>query len=125
MGSDKGLANYDKNNALETLLKKVVNANKYLLNDVDKMVYQLPAVGSTLGPSELSFQCLVIIQQLMCTVQVVYEIKCILDELLDAVENLTDAILNDIQPLLAPLIQQATSAACNSGLQIAGLCILL
>ncbi|KAH8102658.1 hypothetical protein BXZ70DRAFT_797601 [Cristinia sonorae] len=105
MGSDKGLANYDKNNAIETLLKNVVNANKYMLNDVDAMVYQLPAVGSTLGP-------------------IVYEIKCILDELLDAVENLTDAILNDIQPILEPLIKQATSTACNSGLQLLGLCIL-
>lgn len=54
-----------------------------------------------------------------------YEIKCVLDKVLDAVENLTDAILNAIQPLLAPLIGQATDTACRSGLNLAGLCILL
>ncbi|KAJ3539445.1 hypothetical protein NM688_g6358 [Phlebia brevispora] len=106
LGSDDGLANYDKNNEVETILKEMVNSVKYLLTDTDDMVYSLPAVGQTLGP-------------------IVYEIKCILDKVLDAVENLTDAILNAIQPLLAPLIGQATDTACRSGLQIAGLCLLV
>ena len=51
LGADKGLANYDRSDQIETLLKNVVNANKYLLKDVDVMVDQLPAVGGTLGPS--------------------------------------------------------------------------
>jgi hypothetical protein len=50
LGADKGLANYNREDDLETLLKNVVNANKYLLSDVDEMVYKLPAVGGTLGP---------------------------------------------------------------------------
>ena len=60
MGQDKGLANYDSSNSLETLLKDMVNSVKYMLNDVDDLVYQLPGVGPTLGPSassSLSFMC--------------------------------------------------------------------
>lgn len=50
--SDKGLANYDKSNALETLLKNVVNANKDTLSSVTDLSYNLPVVGPTVGPSE-------------------------------------------------------------------------
>ena len=56
---------------------------------------------------------------------VVYEIKCILDEVMDAVENLTDAIINALEPLLQDIIQVASQTACASGLQILGLCVLL
>ncbi|TCD71520.1 hypothetical protein EIP91_008901 [Steccherinum ochraceum] len=105
MGADKGLANYDKNNQIETILKNVVNLNKYTLNDVHTMIAGLPTVGPILGP-------------------IVYQIKCILDEVLNAVENLTDEILNEVEPLLVPVIKQATVTACDSGLQILGLCIL-
>lgn len=52
LGADKGLANYDRTNDLETLLKDLVNANKYLLKDIDDIVYDIPGLGSTLGPSE-------------------------------------------------------------------------
>ncbi|CAL1695860.1 unnamed protein product [Somion occarium] len=108
LAADKGLANYNENDALEILLKKTVNANKDLLKSIDEGVYQIPGLGSTLGP-------------------IVYEIKCILDEILDAVENLSDAVLNDLQlaSLYRGLIADASKTACNSGLQIIGLCILL
>jgi len=52
-----------------------------------------------------------------------YEIKCILDDLLDAVENLSDATINAIQPLLQVVIGKAITATCRSGVQVAGLCI--
>jgi len=100
--SDKGLANYDSSNTVETLLKDMINANKYILNDTYDMTQTLPILGTTLGP-------------------IVYEIKCILDEILDAVEDMTDEILNSIQPLLQSLIETATAAACS--LEVAGLCI--
>jgi hypothetical protein len=49
--SDKGLANYDDKNNLETLLKNTVNFNKNVLNNVDVAVYNLPGLGPILGPS--------------------------------------------------------------------------
>ena len=55
LGADKGLANYDKDNDLETVLKDLVNSVKYLLSDIDDMVYDIPGLGSTLGPSTCSF----------------------------------------------------------------------
>ncbi|TEB35041.1 hypothetical protein FA13DRAFT_1811588 [Coprinellus micaceus] len=104
LGSDKGLKNYDRTNDLETLLKNVVNFNKETLNSVDVLVYNLPFLGPILGP-------------------IVYEIKCLLDDVLNAVENLTDALINGLQPLLAGLIGQASTTACRSGVILAGLCI--
>lgn len=123
LAADKGLANYNQDDALETLLKNTVNANKDFLSSVDKYAYELPAVGSTLGPSKSNPSEPVI--RTNFSDLVVYEIKCILDEILDAVENLTDAILNDIAPLYRGLITDATRTACNSGLQLANLCIML
>ncbi|KAI0348015.1 hypothetical protein BDW22DRAFT_1385036 [Trametopsis cervina] len=105
LAADKGLANYDRSDDLETLLKDLVNAVKYLLSDVTQMVYELPAVGGTLGP-------------------IVYDIKCLLDETLDAVENLTDGIINAIEPLLKGLISDASKTACGSGIAIIGFCII-
>jgi len=105
LGADRGLANYDKSNELETLLKNVVNLNKDTLKYVTTLVYNIPVLGPVLGP-------------------IVYEIKCILELLLDFVENLTDAILNQLQPLLEPLIGQANTAACASGISIVGLLCL-
>ena len=49
--SDKGLANYDDKNNLETLLMDTVNFNKNVLSDVDVAVYNLPGLGPILGPS--------------------------------------------------------------------------
>lgn len=54
LAADKGLANYNENDALEILLKKTVNANKDLLKSIDEGVYQIPGLGSTLGPSEFN-----------------------------------------------------------------------
>lgn len=52
-----------------------------------------------------------------------YELKCTLDALLDIVENLTDAIINAIQPLLQAVLGKAVTATCASGVQVVGLCI--
>lgn len=52
LGRDKGLANYDRNNELETLLKNIVNLNKDTLSYVVAIVYEVPLLGSILGPSK-------------------------------------------------------------------------
>lgn len=51
LGRDKGLANYDRNNELETALKHLININKDTLKAVDEIVYQIPGLGPILGPS--------------------------------------------------------------------------
>ncbi|KAI0361632.1 hypothetical protein OH77DRAFT_1417900 [Trametes cingulata] len=106
LAADKGLANYDRTDELETLLKNLVNLTKDTLKSVDMLVYNIPVIGAQLGP-------------------IVYEIKCILDDVLDAVENLTDAIINALRPLIVALIGQATAAACNYGLQLGSLCLVI
>lgn len=44
-----------------------------------------------------------------------YDIKCVLDDILNAVENLTDAISNVILPLFEPLLNNILSLVCNNG----------
>ncbi|KAJ7293589.1 hypothetical protein C8J57DRAFT_1269426 [Mycena rebaudengoi] len=85
LSADAGLANYDKTDQLETLLKDIVNANKDALSATYVLVDNIPGLGPVLGP-------------------IVYVVKCIVDELLDATENLTDAIINILKPLIAPLL---------------------
>lgn len=51
-GADKGLANYDRTNDLETLLKNLVNLNKNALSAIDILVYNIPLLGPILGPSK-------------------------------------------------------------------------
>lgn len=52
LGRDKGLANYNRNNELETLLKNIVNLNKDTLSYVVAIVYEVPLLGPILGPSK-------------------------------------------------------------------------
>ena len=59
LAADKGLANYDKNDQLETLLKDVINATKNVLSAVYILIENDPTLGPLLGPSTLlhcSFQ---------------------------------------------------------------------
>ncbi|KZT74632.1 hypothetical protein DAEQUDRAFT_139 [Daedalea quercina L-15889] len=109
LAADKGLANYDKASDMETMLKNTVNAVKYILNDTYQLVNGIPGLGPILGPT-------------------VYEIKCLVDEILDATENLTDALLNDLEtlvPALKALDGQAAQTACAAGIEIADICVPL
>ena len=54
---------------------------------------------------------------------VVYNIKCLIDGILDAVENSTDATINALQPLLQALLGKAVTTACKSGVKLIGLCV--
>ncbi|KAH9811407.1 secreted protein [Melampsora americana] len=76
-GRDKGMANLDKSNEMEVTLKNTINSMKNSMSDVNLMVYQVPALGPTLGP-------------------IVYQIKCILDDILNGSENTADALLTKL-----------------------------
>ena len=121
-GSDKGLANYDDTNDLETLLKNTVDLNKNVLSAVDVAVYNLPVLGPILGPS--ASQCPLRRRVLKLPfIAVVYDIKCLIDGILDVVENFTDATINELQPVLQDLLGKAISTTCRSGVKLVGLCV--
>lgn len=125
-GSDKGLANYDKNNDLETLLKNFVNLNKDTLSDIDKLVYSIPGLGPILGPSECLSTPSRSPPSLLTFMLVVYEVKCILDAILDALEDITDALLNDLGPILEPVITDYQTESCRmASVKLGNICINL
>lgn len=100
IAADKGLANYDPNNVVETTLKNTINMVKYSLRTTVEIIKTLPVLGPRLAP-------------------IVIQLKCITDELLDAIENLTDGITNNVMPLL----QDFGIQECDDGIEIFGLCI--
>ncbi|KAK0233228.1 hypothetical protein IW262DRAFT_1451783 [Armillaria fumosa] len=98
---DKGLGNYDRSDRLETLLKEVVNQTKDLLKVTVILVNNVPIVGPIIGPT-------------------VYELKCITEEILDAIEDITDGLLNFLNLVLKPLVSPCKGVV---GIDILGLCI--
>lgn len=98
---DKGLGNYDRDDRLETLLKEVVNKTKDLLKVTVILVNNCPILGPILGP-------------------IVYELKCITEEILDAIEDITDGLLNFLNLVLKPLVSPCKGVL---GIDILGVCI--
>ena len=125
LAADKGLQNYDRTNELETMLKNVINANKNALTAVDNMIYNIPTLGPILGPSALFKHTSDISYRFFYAV--VYDLKCLIDDILNATENITDGILNSLKPLLLPLLSglytQANDMTCASQLKILGFCL--
>lgn len=103
LGRENGLANYDPHNGLETFLKDLVNMHKDTLTSVNLIISGIPGLGPLLAP-------------------IVFDIKCVLDDVLDALENLTDAALNSLSPLLEECIKDTLALYCGLGLDILGLC---
>ncbi|KAF8640422.1 hypothetical protein AX17_000088 [Amanita inopinata Kibby_2008] len=104
IGADRGLAFYDRSDDLEKLVKNIINICKKVFSAVDILVDSNPTLGLLLGP-------------------IVYDIKCILDLSLDAVENLTDAVLDVLRPMFIDLLGQAGHTACRSGIDLLGICL--
>ena len=125
LGRDKGLANYDRNNDLETLLKDIVNLNKDTLSAVTDIVYEIPILGPILGPRKCPHILASVPSDSPTGTPVVAEIKCIIDDVLNAVENVVDGLLNTlgITAQWRGLRRDYVSALCGGNLQIAGLCL--
>ncbi|KJA29227.1 hypothetical protein HYPSUDRAFT_50705 [Hypholoma sublateritium FD-334 SS-4] len=102
--SDKGLANYDRTNSIETILKDFFNLNKGIFNSINVYLPTIPVIGPIVGP-------------------LFYNIKCLLDGILNEVEDSTDGAINALQPLLAAILDGMVSKTCKSGAELAGLCI--
>ena len=51
-----------------------------------------------------------------------YEIKCLIDQTLDIVENVTDGLLNALKPSLEALLGQV-DGICTSQVKLLGLCL--
>lgn len=125
LGRDKGLANYDRNNDLETLLKDIVNLNKDTLSSVTDIVYEIPVLGPVLGPSKYLQIPVDALANSFPGAPVVGELKCIIDEILNAVENTVDGLLNSlgITAQWRGLRGEYVRALCRGRLELLGLCV--
>ncbi|KAL1707317.1 hypothetical protein EV121DRAFT_255912 [Schizophyllum commune] len=104
-GADRGLAFYDRTNDVQTLMKNVVNLHKDVLKATTILVDNIPVLGPILGP-------------------IVYQIKCLLELTLDAIENLTDALINALDPLMRSLLPMFVGAPdCPNGISVLGVCM--
>ncbi|KAL1739916.1 hypothetical protein HDZ31DRAFT_68458 [Schizophyllum fasciatum] len=104
-GADRGLEYYDRSNDFETMLKNMINLDKDMLKATTILVDNLPVLGPILGP-------------------IVYQIKCLLELTLDAVENLTDALMLTIDPLLRALLPMFVGAPdCPNGISLLDICM--
>ncbi|KAF9270234.1 hypothetical protein L218DRAFT_992873 [Marasmius fiardii PR-910] len=94
MAAHYGKKYYNKYDPIETLLKDVVDFLKDFLAYMAKLVDCSPLMGVALYP-------------------IVYQVKCIIDEILDITENCSDEIINELRALLN---------ACSCGSDLGGLC---
>ena len=125
LAADKGLANYDQTDSLETMIKDIVNANKDGLTAINVMVNNIPGLGPILGPSKCFMSCFICSIADIILEIVVYDLKCLIDDILNALENITDGLINQLNlgPLFGGLANQANSLACGSQLKILGFCL--
>jgi hypothetical protein len=114
-----GLENFDPSDALEVLIKDVVNAIKYTLTDVDQLVYGIPVVGPILFPGMYLMSTFVFSD--LTFALVLDALKCLIENVIDFLENTTDGLLNSLalDPILAilnPLVDIVTSLLPSLGL---------
>ncbi|KIJ21739.1 hypothetical protein PAXINDRAFT_63815, partial [Paxillus involutus ATCC 200175] len=85
LAAGKGLANFDAKAQLEVIVKEIANLIKEVLSDVTALIGKLPIVGPLLEP-------------------LVFQIKCVVVDLIDASENFLDGVLNILGPIVNPLL---------------------
>ncbi|CAH7687251.1 secreted protein [Phakopsora pachyrhizi] len=76
-GKDNRIEILDRKYDIQLILKTLVNTVKYTLKDLNLIFYLIPGLGKVLGP-------------------IFFQIKCIFEELLNAIENLTDGSINNL-----------------------------
>ncbi|KAF7306936.1 hypothetical protein MIND_00486300 [Mycena indigotica] len=93
---------YDETNGLEQALHDIVNANKDALRSIYVMVDNIPGLGPVLGP-------------------IVYEIKCIIDDILNLTRVTVDCLVNYVVDLLDQLgLGGVLESLCNLSVSLLG-----
>ncbi len=94
-----------------------------MLGYVDELCRLYPSGCLYLGPSKSRYPPLYTAPIVLLILLVIYDIKCIVDELLDIAEDLTDKIIGDCKPLLEGLVGEYNMAICKSGFDVVGKCL--
>ncbi|KAJ7038186.1 hypothetical protein C8F04DRAFT_371690 [Mycena alexandri] len=99
--NDAGLLCYDRTDDVETYLKDIINAHKEIVAATVEIVDCIPILGPILAP-------------------LMEQVKCLVDEILDIVENYLDCLFAMVGPLLqslglGPVADSLTSLLCSLG----------
>ena len=95
-------------------LSRAPLTSRYTLSDINYIIFKLPILGPILGP---------IVCVPTCTAPLTapsYDIKCLIDELLNGIENNVDSILNCVAPQLTHLTAELGISLAHFGLPLAG-----
>ncbi|BGP12435.1 hypothetical protein JCM10213_006999 [Rhodosporidiobolus nylandii] len=94
LAGDQGLDNFNRADPLQVAIRTINESAQNTLEAVNLIVFNIPVLGPVLGP-------------------ILYDIKCILDDLLNIVQLQTDGLLNELQPLLSGLTQNYSNSVCD------------
>ncbi|KAL8292203.1 hypothetical protein RQP46_001669 [Phenoliferia psychrophenolica] len=75
LAPNQGLSEFDRGNDIEVLFRTVNTSLQDTLESIDLIVFKLPILGPVLGP-------------------ILYDIKCIIDDILNIVQVILDGVLN-------------------------------
>ena len=96
-------------------LSRAPLTSRYTLSDINYIIFKLPILGPILGP-------IVYVPAIASFVLTPpsYDIKCLIDELLNGIENNVDSILNCVAPQLTHLTAELGISLAHFGLPLAG-----
>jgi len=100
LGADMGQENLDKYNRAEVAISNIARSTKWALEDTDLIFFQIPLLGQTVAP-------------------LVYDLKCVLEDVIDTTTNVVDGILNG-STLLSSLSMKAGALVCKMKSQLCG-----
>ncbi|GAA5957612.1 hypothetical protein JCM21900_000767 [Sporobolomyces salmonicolor] len=103
LGPDQGLGNFNRNDAVQVLLRTVNESTQNTLESTNLLVYYVPVLGPLVGP-------------------ILYDIKCIIDDILNAAQYNTDGLLNQLidQPGLELLSSKYATSYCKMAPSLTG-----
>ncbi|GAA5862515.1 hypothetical protein JCM1840_004209 [Sporobolomyces johnsonii] len=103
LGPDQGLGNFNRNDAIQVLLRTVNESTQNTLESTNLLVYYVPVLGPLVGP-------------------ILYDIKCIIDDLLNAAQYNTDGLLNQLidKPGLELLSSKYATSYCTMAPSLTG-----
>ncbi|GAA5972704.1 hypothetical protein JCM11641_002984 [Rhodosporidiobolus odoratus] len=94
LAGDQGLDNFNRDDPIQVAIRTINESAQNTLESINLIVFNLPVLGATLGP-------------------ILYDIKCILEDLLNITQLQVDGLLNELTPELQGLTRNYRGSICR------------